>query len=118
MKKFLVLISMCIATCTNVMAQDYDYDDYDDDEVYVYVSDGCKYNEYYHMSLYCQETKFCRHEHDKNAVKRCPEMCAHRGHVKTISLELAENRGKNPCPKCCNVKGKKKNKGKDKKKKK
>ena len=118
MKKFLVLISMCIATCTNVMAQDYDYDDDDDDEVYVYVSDGCKYNEYYHMSLYCQETKFCRHEHDKNAVKRCPEMCAHRGHVKTISLELAENRGKNPCPKCCNVKGKKKNKGKDKKKKK
>ena len=40
MKKFLVLISMCIATYTNVMAQDEDEED--DDEVYVYVSDGCK----------------------------------------------------------------------------
>ena len=113
MKKFFVLISICIATSTYVMAQDED----DDDEVYVYVSDGCK-NEYYHQSLYCQETKFCRHEHDKNAVKRCPETCAHRGHVKAISLELAENRGKTPCPKCCDVKGRKKSKGKDKKKKK
>ena len=102
MKKFLVLISMCIATYTNVMAQDYDDDD---DEIYVYVSDGCKYNEYYHQSLYCQET-------------RCAERCAHMGHVKTVPLEVAENRGKTPCPKCCDVKGKKKDKGKNKKKKK
>ena len=115
MKKFLVLISMCIATYTNVMAQDEDEED--DDEVYVYVSDGCKYNEYYHLSIYCPDTKFCRHEHDKNAVKRCPETCVHMGHMTTISLELAESRGKSPCPKCCSVKGKKK-KNKDKKKKK
>ena len=112
MKKFLVLISVCIATYTNVMAQDEDEDD--DDEVYVYVSDGCKYSDYYHMSLYCPETKFCRHEHDKNAVKRCPETCVHRGHISGVTLDVAENRGKTPCPKCCDVKGKKKNKGKDK----
>ena len=97
------------------MAQDEDEDD--DDEVYVYVSDGCKYSDYYHQSIYCDEPKFCRHEHDKNAVKRCPETCVHMGHMTTISLELAESRGKAPCPKCCAVKGKKK-KGKDKKKKK
>ena len=116
MKKFFVFISLCIATSTNVMAQDYDDDD--DDEVYVYVSDGCKFSDYYHMSLYCPETKFCRHEHDKNAAKRCPETCVHRGHVSGVSLDVAENRGKNPCPKCCNLKCKKKNKAKDKKKKK
>ena len=118
MKKFLVLISMCIAFGTNVMAQDVDDDYDDDDEVYVYVSSGCNYSEYYHQTLYCQDTKFCRHEHDKNAVKRCAERCAHMGHVKTVPLEVAENRGKTPCPKCCDVKGKKKNKAKNKKKKK
>lgn len=114
MKKFFVLISICIATSTYVMAQDED----DDDEVYVYVSDGCKISDYYHQSLYCPETKFCRHEHDKNAARSCPETCVHRGHVKGVSLDVAENRGKNPCPKCCDVKGRKKSKAKNKKKKK
>ena len=111
MKKFLVLLSMCIAIGTNAMAQD------EDEEEEVYVSSGCSYGDYYHLSIYCPDTKFCRHEHDKNAVKRCPETCVHMGHMTTISLELAESRGKAPCPKCCAVKGKKK-KSKDKKKKK
>ena len=38
--------------------------------------------------------------------------------MNAITLEVAENRGKKPCPKCCDVKGKKKNKAKNKKKKK
>ena len=112
MKKFLVLLSMCIAIGTNAIAQD------ENEEEEVYVSSGCSYGDYYHLSIYCPDTKFCRHEHDKNAVKRCPETCVHRGHVKGVPLDVAENRGKTPCPKCCDVKDRKKNKGKNKKKKK
>lgn len=99
MNKFIILLSLCMATCTSVFAQS---DDEDDNEI-VYISTGCKTSaaNTYHSTRYCADIKLCRHEHDKSASKQCPEQCKHNGHVKAIDIDKAETMGKTPCSKCC-----------------
>ena len=116
MKKIFVLFTLCIAMSTSAFAQ---YDQDEQEEVDVYVSIGCNKDNHYHMSRYCKETMFCRHEHDKAAVKKCSNECVHMGHLGATTLDRAESTGKTPCPTCCckmvkkggkNKKDKKKNK--------
>lgn len=110
MKKIFLLFSLCIAISTSAFAQD------EDNDIDVYVSVGCNKDTHFHMSRYCKETSFCRHEHDKALVKKCSSECVHLGHLGTISLERAEAAGKTPCPSCCGKMKKKKDKNKKKKK--
>lgn len=97
MNKFIVLFSLCMATCTSVFAQS------EDEDELVYVSTGCKTSaaNTFHSSRYCQETKLCRHEHDKSAAKKCGDQCKHNGHVQAVELDKAVSLGKVPCSKCC-----------------
>jgi hypothetical protein len=104
MKKIIMLFTLCIAMSTNIFAQD--------EETFVYVA-TCNKDPHYHQSRYCKETKLCRHEHDKGAAKKCPDVCQHTGHMEAIELEKASI-GRTPCTKCCD---KSKTKKKDKKKK-
>ena len=107
MKRILILFSFCIAISINALAQS---------ETNVYVAMGCNKDSHYHMSRYCKESKFCRHEHDKAAAKKCDDVCAHQGHMEVVSLNKAEGMGRIPCPKCCDNKGNAKGKTKDKNK--
>ena len=107
MKKIILLFSLCIAISANVFAQD-------EDESYVYVASGCNKDMHYHQSRFWKETKFCRHEHDKAATKKCPDNCLHMGHMEAIALDKAESVGRTPCPKCCDKTKGKKNKKKKK----
>lgn len=97
MNKYIVLLSLCIATCTTALAQS------EDEETLVYVSTGCNTSaaSTYHSTRYCNDIKLCRHDHKKAEAKKCGDQCQHNGHVKSIDISKAESMGKEPCGKCC-----------------